>query len=232
MFAPAGQHVGRNRCSTSILRRRCNIIKYYCFKKSYTLYPGSLLNNTNLLSFFYQFNPNLMKKYVSLLRGINVGGHKKVPMADLRKLLEKHGFRNVKTLLASGNVVYESDPEKADRLSALLEDHFGFAIPVLTFLFETIEKILDSDPFRTLEIKEKTKLYVTFTRRKPSLYMNIPYVAEDGSFGITGVIDTAIFSFVDLEKTGTLDAMAFLEKEFGKDLTTRNYNTVMKIAKL
>ncbi|MCB0806164.1 MAG: DUF1697 domain-containing protein [Bacteroidales bacterium] len=173
-----------------------------------------------------------MNKYVSLLRGINVGGHKKVPMADLRKLLEKHGFKNVKTLLASGNVVYESNPEKADKMSAFLEDHFGFPIPLLTFPFETIEKIVASDPFHKVELNEKTKLYVTFTREKPTPGFEVPFYADDGSFGVAGILDHAIFSFVDLEKTGTLDAMAFLEKDLGKDLTTRNYNTVVKIGKL
>lgn len=173
-----------------------------------------------------------MNKYVSLLRGINVGGHKKVPMADLRKLLEKHDFKNVKTLLASGNVVYDSVGENADRIGEILEDHFGFTIPVLTFPFETIEKIVAADPFQKVDMKEKTKLYVTFTREKPTPGFKVPFYADDGSFGVTGIMDHAIFSFVDLAKTGTLDAMNFLEKDLGKDLTTRNYNTVVKIANL
>jgi len=47
------------------------------------------------------------EKYVAFLRGINVGGHHKVPMADLRKELEKLGFENVMTLLNSGNIIFE-----------------------------------------------------------------------------------------------------------------------------
>ena len=173
-----------------------------------------------------------MNKYVSLLRGINVGGHKRVPMADLRKLLEKHGYKNVKTVLASGNVVYESDEGKIGQIGEILEKAFGFNIPVITIPFEAIEEIVASDPFGEVKVTPRMKLYVTFLKNKPEVKIQLPYVSADDSFKIPGITENAIFSYVDLEKTGTLDAMDFLEKEFGKELTTRNYNTVVKIAGL
>jgi len=49
-----------------------------------------------------------MNTYIALLRGINVGGHKKTPMAELRSLLEQKGFKDVKTYIQSGNVVFQS----------------------------------------------------------------------------------------------------------------------------
>ena len=55
-----------------------------------------------------------MIKYIALLKGINVGGHKKVPMADLREVLSKSGLENVKTYIKSGNIVFQS-PEKNSR---------------------------------------------------------------------------------------------------------------------
>lgn len=62
-----------------------------------------------------------MHTYVVLLRGINVGGKNKVPMADLRKCLEKHGFSNVSTYIASGNVFLQSD-KPASEVSATIEE--------------------------------------------------------------------------------------------------------------
>jgi len=75
------------------------------------------------------------EKYVAFLRGINVGGHHKVPMADLRKELEKLGFENVETLLNSANIIFEaiSDYEEnlEKKISAHLEKSFGFPIPTI-----------------------------------------------------------------------------------------------------
>jgi hypothetical protein len=73
---------------------------------------------------------------------------------------------------------------------------------------------------------------VTFLKEEPKTGLKIPYASDDESFRIIGLTDKAIFSVVDLEKTGTADAMNMLEKEFGKSITTRNYNTIVRIAKL
>jgi len=74
-------------------------------------------------------------KYVAFLRGINVSGHHKVPMAELRKELTKLGFTNVITLLNSGNVIFESSSDDAELLEKTIAEHlekvFGFQIPVL-----------------------------------------------------------------------------------------------------
>ena len=62
-------------------------------------------------------NDNKLQQYVALLRGINVGGHHKVPMADLKKLLANLGFTNITTLLNSGNVIY-GDPKNRNYCKA------------------------------------------------------------------------------------------------------------------
>src|SRR3546814_4374120 len=73
-------------------------------------------------------------RYVALLRGINVGGRNKVPMADLRAALEDDGLQSVRTYIQSGNVLFESDEPQAsleDRIEAALEGRFGFPILVV-----------------------------------------------------------------------------------------------------
>ena len=62
-----------------------------------------------------------MESYIALLRGINVGGHKKILMADLRELFEKLNFKNVKTYIQSGNVVFHSTEEKIDVLESKIK---------------------------------------------------------------------------------------------------------------
>ena len=173
-----------------------------------------------------------MQKIVALLRGINVGGHKKVPMKDLKKVLEKNGFSNVKTLLASGNVVFEAKEADAGKVSGIIEDKFGFSVPTILVPFIRIEEIVKSDPFEGITVTPKTRLYITFLAEKTDSNLEVPFTTEDGSFRIIRLEDQEVYSVLDLEKTGTLDGMKILETEFGKNVTSRNYNTVVKIAQL
>ncbi|NJX15263.1 DUF1697 domain-containing protein [Tamlana crocina] len=92
-----------------------------------------------------------MTTYIALLRGINVGGQKKVPMADLRGLLSKMGLKNVKTYIQSGNVVFQSSEEDIRILeneirSAILK-HFSFEVPVLVKASADFKNILNDCPF-------------------------------------------------------------------------------------
>lgn len=76
-----------------------------------------------------------MNTYIALLRGINVGGYKKVPMAELRELLSKSGFENVRTYIQSGNIILQSsedNPLKIERvIQQSMQSHFGFDVPVI-----------------------------------------------------------------------------------------------------
>lgn len=75
-----------------------------------------------------------MQKHIALLRGINVGGHRKVPMADIRALAEEAGYTGVKTYVASGNLVLESTSAGSEIevvLEQAIESHFGFRVDVL-----------------------------------------------------------------------------------------------------
>ncbi|MCB2221191.1 MAG: DUF1697 domain-containing protein [Bacteroidetes bacterium] len=173
-----------------------------------------------------------MNKYVSLLRGINVGGHKKVPMAELKKQYVKLGFKHVKTLLNSGNVVFEGNDQKLSRIPDHLEKAFGFEIPVITVPFDQIIKTAENDPFRTIRVTPQTRLYVTFLPNRHNNPIDIPFASKENSFQIIDQTDTLLFSVLDLGKTGTVNAMNILEKAYGKNITTRNYNTILKIAKL
>ncbi|HPE56696.1 MAG TPA: DUF1697 domain-containing protein [Bacteroidales bacterium] len=173
-----------------------------------------------------------MKKFVSLLRGINVGGNKKVPMSDLINHFEKMGFKNIKTILNSGNVVFEGNDKSPDQIPAHLEKAFGFEIPVITVPFEQILQIIQMDPFKNIEVTPKTRLYLTFLPEPHNNPLEIPYSSDDNSFQIIHQTATMLFSVLDLNKTGTVDAMKILEKAYGKNITTRNLNTVQKIGKL
>ena len=175
-----------------------------------------------------------MSPYVAFLRGINVGGNKKVPMADLKKLLEKAGFGNVQTLLASGNVRFDSAEKNLPKLTAqlevLIEKKFTFPVPVILRTVAELQSLSKSNPFKGIVVDENTRLYVTFLSAKPTSTMKIPYTSPDGSFRILKVLNGEVISVAQITpNAGTVEAMGILEKEFGKKVTTRNWNTVQKL---
>jgi uncharacterized protein (DUF1697 family) len=90
-------------------------------------------------------------RLVALLRGINVGGHKKVPMAQLREVLEGAGFQDVRTYVQSGNVVLSAPPRRTPAavgrdIETAIEAAFGFEVAVVTRTRDEIAALVDEDP--------------------------------------------------------------------------------------
>lgn len=173
-------------------------------------------------------------RYVALLRGINVGGNTKVPMADLKSALSELGYTDIKTFLNSGNAVFDSSDNNShaikDTVEQKLKKRFGFPITVIIRRGEEISLLLEDEPFKHIVATDKTRLYVSFLTETPKSTLKIPYQSTDNSIRILRVTDKEILSVVELsQKTGTLDLMSLLEKEFGKSITTRNWNTVKKL---
>jgi uncharacterized protein (DUF1697 family) len=181
-------------------------------------------------------SPPELQKYLALLRGINVGGHHKVPMADLKEDFIAMGFREVKTLLNSGNVVFEGKAEQEPilekKISQYLNDSFGFNIPILVRKIEDIHNLVDRNPFNGIEMHKDLRLYVTFLKVLPREEFPLPWKSQDGSFQIFEIKDRMVFSVLDVSVSKTTDAMSMLEKSFGKDITTRNWNTLLKLVAL
>jgi uncharacterized protein (DUF1697 family) len=175
-----------------------------------------------------------MDEYVALLRGINVGGHHKVLMAELRNTLEGLGCRDVKTILASGNVIFNAKKEDPEAISGRLETElakkFGFPIPVMLRTGSDISRMLKSTPFKGIEVTPKTRLYVTFLAGKPRTMPKSSSASPNKLFRILRVAQSEVFSVATVApEGGSVEAMAVLEREFGKNITTRNWNTIVKI---
>lgn len=177
-----------------------------------------------------------MNTYVALLRGINVGGHKKVPMADLKNMMSEMGFEEVKTLLNSGNVVFRATSTSRsaleEQLQKKLEKTFGFPVPVLVRKGSDIVELVNSEPFAGIEVMKDTRLYLTFVKSEPKNMPTLPWYSEDKSFSILKYDNKTVHSVLDLSLTKTVAGMKILEDTFGKDITTRNWNTVVKLGGL
>jgi uncharacterized protein (DUF1697 family) len=147
-------------------------------------------------------------RYVALLRGVNVGS-RKVEMLRLKQAFEDLGFANVRTLLNSGNVVFEA-PSGGSLIPAIehrLQETFGFEIRVLVRTLDAIRTLVASDPFKSAGAKSKR--YVTFTGPR------------------SGEVCSVIAAGAQ-----TTDLMTELQRQHGPGITTRNWNTVVKMLDL
>ncbi len=171
--------------------------------------------------------------YVALLRGINVGGHHKVPMASLRKEMESLEFNNVVTLLNSGNIIFDSiDTSTAqleEKIGMHLERVFGFSIPVWVIKGQEITALIQKDPFQKIDVTNNTRLYISFLKESPKLNLDLPWMSGDGSYKIIDIQDRLVCSVLDLSVNTTISGMDELEKHFGKAITTRNWNTILRL---
>jgi uncharacterized protein (DUF1697 family) len=177
-----------------------------------------------------------MIKYVALLRGINVGGHKPVKMEELKKAFESLGFQNVKTLLASGNVLFETSKMGTDilvkQIEEKLEQELGHEVGVLLRTMEEIQNLADANPFKNIEVIQKTRLYVTFLPERQEREVKITHESTGNDFEIVRISASEVCSVLILSPgRGTTDLMSFLEKEFGRKITTWNWNTIARILK-
>ena len=176
-------------------------------------------------------------EYVAFLRGINVGGHKLIKMADLVRLFESFGFHNISTYIASGNVLFETAEMDADAVTKRIEEGLnkalGYEVKVILRTISQIEDLVSLDPFGGVEPAENARLYVTFLADEPSSTLKLPYESSNGELQILRKRDRDLCWLLFLSPTArTVDGMAFVEKEFGKASTTRNWNTVQKITAL
>lgn len=176
-----------------------------------------------------------MKTYIAFLRGINVGGHHKVPMAELKTELQKLGFKNIITILNSGNIIFDYTDEETTVLEQIIATHlentFGFPVPTIIRTAETIQQLLKEDPFSEIEITKDTRLYISFLKTTTETTLQFPWQSEDGSYKILDYKNNNIISVLNLLNSQTTKAMAILERSFGKNITTRNWNTLLRIEK-
>jgi uncharacterized protein (DUF1697 family) len=173
-----------------------------------------------------------MTSYVALIRGI-LPTNPNMRNDKLRGAFEAIGLSNVRTVISSGNVIFDSSSTDTAALETqiehALESQLGFANAVFVRSRSEIQALVDQDSFRGAEHSPKSYLTITFLKSKPQLKLDLPYLSENQDYTIVGVVDREICSVIDLTTTRTPKLMSWLEKEFSKDITTRTYKTVERI---
>ncbi|WP_298477513.1 DUF1697 domain-containing protein [uncultured Maribacter sp.] len=177
-----------------------------------------------------------MKTYIALLRGINVSGHKKIKMADLRLLLEKEDFTNVKTYIQSGNIIFSSQEEDSTKLehqlSTLIKENYDFEVPVLVKNAEQIKDILDKNPYKNKEDLASNKIYFVVLKEAPkiensSILSSISFQNEQ-----LVITPTCVYLRCALGAGKAKCTNNFIEKKLKVSATTRNYKTMLKLQEM
>ena len=176
-----------------------------------------------------------MTTYIALLRGINVGGNKMVAMAALRSAFEALGFKDVKTLLQSGNVVFTGAAKPTGVLEATLEQEIGRRIGFTpAFHVRTAEEwraVVKANPFTEAAAKDPGHLLVTFFKTPiDRAQVKALQAAIAGSELVQARGRELYMTFPD--GVGTSKAPVLVGKMLGAGGTARNWNTVRKLAAL
>jgi uncharacterized protein (DUF1697 family) len=151
----------------------------------------------------------------------------------LRDVFESLGFKDVQTVVSSGNVVFEAEPHDVsateDRLEQAWPRRLGFRSTTIIRTREQIDHLFATDPFGDVPATLETSLQVTALKRDAPVDLQLPYISAGGEYTIVALEDRFICSVVDLRVSGTPNLMRSLEQMLGKQLTTRTWMTMQRI---
>jgi uncharacterized protein (DUF1697 family) len=170
-----------------------------------------------------------MPRYAAFLRGVSPMNAK---MPQLKAAFEAAGFTDVKTVLSSGNVVFTA-PRAADstlerKSEAAMRERLGRDFLTIVRPVEALRELLAADPYKVFRLPPGSKRVVTFLRAAPRSDLELP-VELDGARILAVDGREAFTAYVPSPKGPVF--MTLIEKTFGKDVTTRTWDTVAKIAR-
>jgi uncharacterized protein (DUF1697 family) len=175
-----------------------------------------------------------MQTYIALLRGINVSGHKKIKMPELKVMFEELGFTNVRTYIQSGNVVFESETAEdlESKISAKIQALFGFEVSVICRTSEEMEDVIKRNPFAEMVGFEPEKLYVTFLQEAPAEEKLATLQALSFEPEMYTVSGREVFVYCFNGYGNTKLDNALFEKKLKVKASTRNWRTVNKLIEM
>src|SRR5690242_2769182 len=172
--------------------------------------------------------------YVALLRGVNVGGHRLIKMAELKRLFEAMGFGRVRTHIQSGNVVFTSSdalPEPLrQRIEREIAARFGFPVTVVPRTAAELERVIAACPFAAGALTEGERLYVALLADAPAPEAVERLLACDSAPDEARVVEREVYLLYRRSARDTPLTNAFLERTLGVAATTRNWRTMRALA--
>ena len=176
-----------------------------------------------------------MTTYVCLLRGVNVSGKNRIPMAEWKANLEGLGFKDVRTYLQSGNAVFRASAAPDQMASAVktrIARDFGFDVEVLVLKRSEIDRVADSNPLFPQLGTDETLFHATFLNKPVSKadFAKLKLSVQAGEQAVWG--GAVIYLYCPHGYGRTKLNNSFFEKALGIPATTRNWRTVLALRAL
>ena len=174
-----------------------------------------------------------MTTYISILRGINVGGHRMIKMDALKQMFAGIGFQNIQTYIQSGNIVFQdkkADPQKLEKkISKAITEKFGFDVPVIVKEFSELKQIISDNPFLKDKTKDLAHFHVTFLSNHPghesyNKIEAIPYQPDEFH-----LVEKAIYLYCPNSYSNSKLTNGFFETKLKVTATTRNWKTTNEL---
>lgn len=176
-----------------------------------------------------------LSPFIALLRGINVSGRNKIPMAELRTLCEGLGWSDVRTYIQSGNVVFRAGGSAAAleaSLEAAIRSHFGLDIAVVVRAAADWPAYVAGNPFPEASETEPNRVMLALSKAAPKAGAADAIQARAAAGErVVGVGDALWFHYPDGAGTTKLTP-ALLDRLAGSPVTARNWRTVRKLAEM
>lgn len=173
--------------------------------------------------------------WIALLRGINVGGHNKIAMAELRARCVEAGWQNVESYIQSGNLVFSADSRAVDvetRLEQLIARHFNLEIPVIVRSAAQWADYFDDNPFpaASRETPNLVMLGLSKSSPPPGAADDLQERARDGER--VQMVRDALWIHFPAGSARSKLSPTVLDRAVGSPVTSRNWRTVQKLAQL
>ncbi|WP_227009122.1 DUF1697 domain-containing protein [Christiangramia fulva] len=174
-------------------------------------------------------------KYAAILRGVNVGGHKKIGMKDLRRFMEEAGFKSVQTYIQSGNIIFEDpksrqDTEISEIIEKLIKEHFNFEVPVIVWNAKELRQAVDENPYtRDYSVE---RLYLTFLKTEPGNEALEEIENYDFPPDLYMVSGKKVFIYCSGKYSDSKLTNKFFENKLKVPATTRNWKTVQELCEM
>lgn len=194
------------------------------------------LNNRISLFIILEFKKDLDMKYIALLRGINIGRKNRVKMADLKEFFELMDFKNTRTYLQSGNVIFEHNLDNTEKIASEIEKGliktYEFPVNVIVMTKNELKDVINNNPFINEDNVEIDKLHVIFLQEIPNKEIVSDLDMKKSENEKFKIIGKEIYLYLPNGYAKTKLNNNIFEKKLNTIATTRNWKTVNKLLEL
>jgi uncharacterized protein (DUF1697 family) len=178
----------------------------------------------------------MMNTCIAFLRGINVSGLNPIKMEVLRQQISGLGFRNVRTYIQSGNLLFEieghTNAQLEELISGKIKEDYGYKIPVIVMNFNELEQAICNNPYAFSPDYSNEYLHVTFLSQMPDIQDLAVLSTGQNMTDKFMVSGNLVYLYCPSGYGKTKFNNSFFEKKLKCNATTRNWKTVQKMIEL